>query len=85
MHPARGLWAGQERRLRTELESEVEERLHNSGWGNRVAAVCLDPDFKDKGPGFRHSYGNNPRIVEPEYVIYLGALFSGVLLDKEYV
>lgn len=37
---------GQERRLRTDLESDVEKRLHDSGWGNRAAAVCLDPELE---------------------------------------
>lgn len=38
---------GRESTTRTELESEVEERLHQSGWGDRGAAVVLDPELEN--------------------------------------
>lgn len=37
---------GREDLPRIELESELEERLHASGWGNRAAVICLDPELE---------------------------------------
>lgn len=37
---------GRESATRSELESEIEERLHQSGWNDRAAAVVLDPELE---------------------------------------
>lgn len=38
--------SGQERSSRETLESELEERLNQSGWDNRAAAVVIDPELE---------------------------------------
>ncbi len=37
---------GQEQRHRIDLEKELEQRLSSSGWGERAAAVILDPELE---------------------------------------
>jgi hypothetical protein len=37
---------GKESLSRDALEAELEERLSSSGWGNRAAAVILDPELE---------------------------------------
>ena len=37
---------GRESATRTELESEIEERLCQSGWNERAVAVVLDPELE---------------------------------------
>lgn len=37
---------GQEKRTREELEKIVEERLRRSGWGDRAAAIAIDPELE---------------------------------------
>lgn len=38
---------GKESEARANLESEVEQRLRESGWGDRCAAVVLDPELEN--------------------------------------
>ena len=38
---------GREHKTRTELENEIEERLSSSGWGNRAAAIIIDPELEN--------------------------------------
>jgi hypothetical protein len=38
--------SGRERICRETLESEIEERLNRSGWGNRAAAIVIDPELE---------------------------------------
>jgi hypothetical protein len=38
--------SGRERSSREALESELEERLNQSGWGNRAAAIVIDPELE---------------------------------------
>jgi hypothetical protein len=37
---------GAEQKMREELEAEVEQRLADSGWGDRAAAVVIDPELE---------------------------------------
>jgi len=37
---------GRENKTREELESEIEARLVSSGWGNRAAAIVIDPELE---------------------------------------
>jgi hypothetical protein len=37
---------GKERTARQDLESEIEQRLSTAGWGDRAAAVVLDPELE---------------------------------------
>ena len=37
---------GKEQASREELEAEIEQRLSQSGWGDRAAAVVLDPELE---------------------------------------
>lgn len=37
---------GRESATRTDLESEIEQRLRESGWGDRAAAVVIDPELE---------------------------------------
>lgn len=37
---------GKETRSRTDLEAEVEAALASSGWGNRAAAIVIDPELE---------------------------------------
>ncbi|MDP2785607.1 MAG: hypothetical protein Q8O38_13590 [Sulfurimicrobium sp.] len=38
--------SGQERTVREVLEAEIEARLSQSGWGNRAAAIVIDPELE---------------------------------------
>lgn len=38
---------GREHLKRIELEKEIEERLSSSGWGNRAAAIVIDPELEN--------------------------------------
>jgi len=38
---------GQEDKPREVIEKEVEERLSASGWGNRAAAIVIDPELEN--------------------------------------
>lgn len=38
--------SGQEKSTRENLEAEIEERLSQSGWGNRATAVVIDPELE---------------------------------------
>jgi len=38
--------SGAERRTREELEDRVEDRLRQSGWGDRAGAVVVDPELE---------------------------------------
>jgi hypothetical protein len=37
---------GKEKRGRKKLEKEMEERLEDAGWGNRAAAIVIDPELE---------------------------------------
>lgn len=37
---------GREGEPAEDLEASVERRLHDSGWGERAAALCLDPELE---------------------------------------
>jgi hypothetical protein len=38
---------GKENVKRKELETQLEERLSSSGWGNRAAAIVIDPELEE--------------------------------------
>jgi len=38
---------GREYLKRTDLENEIEKRLSSSGWGNRAAAIVIDPELEN--------------------------------------
>lgn len=71
--------SGQERFAREKLEAGIEERLAKSGWGDRAAAIVIDPELE------MWVWSDSPQVDSVLGWEGRNPALRNWLLDKEYL